>query len=142
MPQRISRRLVAIASTMFAVAAIAPGTASAQHNVAGAAASADSTNVFIGTWEGQYTSDHAPAGAIKLVIAKDSILKMSSMALAMNNEMTPVTVHNFAVSPTDITWTLDMMGMTCQTTAILKEGQMKGTIVCAHASVTFSATKK
>ncbi len=37
--------------------------------------------------------------------------------------------------------TQDMMGMSCEATAILKNGQMKGTIVCAHASVTFTLNK-
>ena len=31
--------------------------------------------------------------------------------------------------------------MSCEATAILKNGQMKGTIVCAHASVTFTLNK-
>ena len=102
----------------------------------------DSATALVGTWEGSYTSDHAPAGAMKLVIGKDSALKISSFAVSMNNEMTEIATRGFAVASTDISWTQDLMGMPCGTTAILKDGQMRGTMVCGHGSVTFALTKK
>jgi len=101
----------------------------------------DSAQSLIGTWEGSYVSDHAPTGAMKLVIGKDSILKVSSLAMAMGSDMPVIPTRNLVVSPTDVSWTQDMMGMACEATAILKNGQMKGTIVCAHASVTFTLNK-
>ena len=78
---------------------------------------------------------------MKLVISKDSVLKVSSLAMTMGNDMPVIPTRNFTVSPTDISWTQDMMGMACEATAILKNGQMKGTIVCAHASVTFTLNR-
>ena len=78
---------------------------------------------------------------MKLVIGKDTVLKVSSLAMTMGNDMPVIPTRNFVVSPTDISWTQDMMGMSCEATAILKNGQMRGTIVCAHASVTFTLNK-
>ena len=101
----------------------------------------DSAKALIGSWEGSYTSDHAPTGAMKLTISKDSVLKVSSLAMAMGNDMPVISTRNFAVTTTDISWTQDMMGMSCEATAILKNGQMRGTIVCAHASVNFTLNK-
>jgi hypothetical protein len=101
----------------------------------------DSAKALVGSWEGSYVSDHAPTGAMKLVIGKDSVLKVSSLAMTMGNDMPVIPTRNFTVSSTDISWTQDMMGMTCEATAILKKGQMKGTIVCGHGSVTFTLNK-
>jgi hypothetical protein len=136
------RRFVYLASGMFGMALLLtiavsrPATAQAAK-----AATPDSAKALIGSWEGSYTSDHAPTGAMKLVIGKDTVLKVSSLAMTMGNDMPVIATRNFAVSPTDISWTQDMMGMSCEATAILKNGQMKGTIVCAHASVTFTLNK-
>jgi len=101
----------------------------------------DSAKALVGSWEGSYVSDHAPTGAMKLVIGKDSVSKVSSLAMTMGNDMPVIPTRNFTVSATDISWTQDMMGMTCEATAILKNGQMKGTIVCGHGSVTFTLNK-
>lgn len=137
------RRFLSIASGMFGmtllltVAVSTPALAQATK----ANATPDSAKALIGSWEGSYSSDHAPTGAMKLVIGNDTILKVSSLAMAMGNDMPVIVTRNFVVSPTDISWTQDMMGMSCEATAILKNGQMKGTIVCAHASVTFTLNK-
>jgi hypothetical protein len=61
--------------------------------------------------------------------------------MAMGNDMPAIAVRNFAVSTTDISWTQDMMGMSCEATAVLQKGQMKGAIVCGHASATFILNK-
>ena len=78
---------------------------------------------------------------MKLVIGKDSVLKVTSLAMTMGNEMTDIATRKLTVSTTDISWTQDMMGMSCEATAILRNGQMKGTIVCGHGSVTFTLNK-
>ena len=102
----------------------------------------DSAKALIGTWEGQYTSDHADPGAMKLVIAKDSVVKVTALSIAMGGEMQSVTVHDFSVTTNDISWIQDMMGMSCQATAVLKAGQMRGAVVCGHGQIAFTLSKR
>ena len=102
----------------------------------------DSAKALIGTWEGQYTSDHTDPGAMKLVIGKDSTIKVTALSIAMGGEMHSVTVHDFSVTSSDISWIQDMMGMSCQATAVLKAGQMKGAVVCGHGQTAFTLSKR
>ena len=102
----------------------------------------DSAKVLVGTWEGSYTSDHAPAGAMKAVFVQDSVVRLSSFALTMENTMQTLEVRNFSFTADAISWTEDLMGMSCQTTAVLKKGQLKGAIVCGHGSVAFTLSKR
>jgi hypothetical protein len=137
------RRLLYLASGMFGMTLLLTVAISSPSLAQGAKVNTppDSAKALIGSWEGSYVSDHAPTGAMKLVIGKDTVLKVTSLAMAMGNDMPVISTRNFAVTPTDISWTQDMMGMSCEATAILKNGQMKGTIVCGHASVTFTLNK-
>jgi hypothetical protein len=137
------RRLLYLASGMFGMTLLLTVAISSPSLAQGPRVNAppDSAKALIGSWEGSYVSDHAPTGAMKLVIGKDTVLKVTSLAMAMGNDMPVISTRNFAVTPTDISWTQDMMGMSCEATAILKNGQMKGTIVCGHASVTFTLNK-
>jgi hypothetical protein len=143
MQQFSFRRFLSVAVGMLSVGLVLTIAVSTPSFAQGPKVNAapDSAKALIGSWEGSYVSDHAPSGAMKLVIGKDSVLKVSSLAMAMGNDMPVISTRNFAVSPTDISWTQDMMGMTCEATAILKNGQMKGTIVCGHGSVTFTLNK-
>ena len=102
----------------------------------------DSAKALIGTWEGKYTSDHADPGGMKLVIAKDSVIKATSLSIAMGGEMQSVAVHDFSVTTNDISWVQETMGMSCQATAVVKAGQMKGAIVCGHGQISFSLSKR
>ena len=137
------RNLVNVGSGMFGMALLLTIAVSTPGAAQGPKVNTtpDSAKALIGSWEGSYVSDHAPTGAMKLVIGKDSVLKVSSLSMAMGNDMPVIATRSFAVSSTDISWIQDMMGMSCEATAILKNGQMKGTIVCAHASVTFTLNK-
>ena len=101
----------------------------------------DSAKALIGTWEGTYDSDHG-SGAMKIVIAKDSVLKATGLSLAIGGEMQAMPVHDFAVTTDDISWIQETMGMSCQATAILKSGQMKGALVCGHGDFRFTLTKR
>jgi len=105
-------------------------------------ATPDSAKALIGTWEGTYTSDHAGPGAMKIVIAKDSVLKATALSIAIGGEMQSVPVHDFVVTSTDISWIQETMGMSCQATAIVKSGQMKGAIVCGHGQIAFTMSKR
>ena len=136
-----ARIVAAMFVNTFALTASVSNPLAAQSAAAIKAATPDSSKALIGAWEGSYTSDHAGSGAMKLVVAKDSALTVTSLALAMQGEMQTVPVRNFAVTTTDISWIQDMMGMACEATAVLKNGQMKGAIVCGHGSVTFTLSK-
>ena len=133
------------ATTLIATLALsmtASGAAFAQTTSNTKAPMPDSAKVLVGTWEGSYTSDHAPAGAMKAVFVQDSVVKLSSFALAMENTMQTLEVRNFSFTSDEISWTEDLMGMSCQTTAVLKNGQLKGAIVCGHGSVAFTLSKR
>jgi hypothetical protein len=106
------------------------------------AATPDSAKVLIGTWEGTYTSDHADPGGMKLVIAKDSVLKATALSIAIGGEMQSLPVHDFVVTANDISWIQETMGMSCQATAVLKSGQMKGAVVCGHGQISFTLSKR
>jgi hypothetical protein len=105
-------------------------------------ATPDSAKALIGTWEGNYASDHAGPGGMKLVIAKDSVLKATALSIAIGGEMQSVPVHDFVATTTDISWIQETMGMSCQATAVLKSGQMKGAIVCGHGQINFTLSKR
>lgn len=102
----------------------------------------DSAKALIGTWEGTYTSDHTDPGAMQIVIAKDSVYKATSLSIAMGGQLQAVPVHDFAVTENDVSWILEAMGMSCQATAVLKAGQMKGAILCGHGQISFTMSKR
>jgi len=102
----------------------------------------DSAKALVGTWEGNYTSDHAGPGGMKLVIAKDSVIKATSLSIAMGGEMQSVPVHDFVVTANDISWIQETMGMSCQATAVVKGGQLKGAVVCGHGQIAFTLSKR
>jgi hypothetical protein len=102
----------------------------------------DSAKALIGTWEGKYDSDHAGPGGMKITIEKDSVLKATSLYIAIGGDMQSVPVHDFAVTTNDISWIQEAMGMACQATAVVKSGQMKGAVMCGHGQITFTLTKR
>ena len=102
----------------------------------------DSAKALIGTWEGSYSSDHADPGAMMLVIAKDSAIKAMALSIAIGGKTQSVPVHDFVVTTNDISWIQETMGMSCQATAIVKSGQMKGAVVCGHGQITFTLSKR
>jgi len=102
----------------------------------------DSAKSLIGAWEGKYTSDHADPGGMKLVIAKDSVIKVTSLSIAIGGEMQSATAHDFSVTANDISWIVEMMVMSCQATAVVKAGQMKGAVVCGHGQISFTLNKR
>lgn len=134
---------VALVVAVFAVAA-APSAAQAQRVQQQGQNAAKTDSALVGTWEGTYSSDHAPSGAMKVVIERgsDAKLKVSAVSMMMGQNMTAIPARNTEVSATDISWTQDMMGMSCEATAILKSSDMKGSIVCGHGAVTFVLVRR
>ncbi len=141
-PGRSLRLFPTALITILALSTLGAGSAFAQTASTAKATMPDSAKTLVGTWEGSYTSDHAPTGAMKAVFVQDSVIKLSSFALTMDNTMQTLEVRNFSFTSDEISWTEDLMGMSCQTTAVLKNGQLKGAIVCGHGSVAFTLTKR
>ena len=131
----------AVLNGAFALLCAVPAAAqdAAKHS---AAAISDVDKAVIGTWEGKYTSDHAPSGAMRLTIARDSSLKVTSLEMAMGHGMQAMPVRKFTASSSEISWVQETMDQACQTTAVLRDGQMKGAIVCGHAAANFVLTKQ
>jgi hypothetical protein len=141
-----SSRFARIVATVFITALTlsepATDAAFAQTTSNAKATMPDSAKVLVGTWEGSYTSDHAPAGAMKAVFVQDSVIKLTSFSLTMEDKMQTLEARNFSFTSDEISWTQDLMGMACQTTAVLKNSQLKGAIVCGHGSVAFTLSKR
>jgi hypothetical protein len=140
-PSRFPRIFATALITTLALSMLSAGSAFAQTSTT-KATMPDSAKALVGTWEGTYTSDHAPAGAMKAVFAQDSVIKLTSFSLAMDNTMQTLETGHFSFTSDEISWTEDLMGMSCQTTAVLKNGQLKGAIVCGHGSVAFTLSKR
>jgi len=136
---RFSASRLALAATIFLLA-IEGRSASAQS--APKEPTPDSAKALIGTWEGSYTSDHADPGGMKLIIAKDSVIKATSLSIAIDGGMQSMPVHDFVVTTNDISWIQETMGMSCQATAVVKAGQMKGAVVCGHGQIAFTLKKR
>ena len=127
---------------LVAVLALAGASRTASAQSAPKETTPDSAKALVGTWEGNYTSDHAGPGGMKLVIAKDSVIKATALSIAFGSEMQSVPVHDFVVTSNDISWIQETMGMSCQATAVVKSGQMKGAVVCGHGQIAFTLSKR
>jgi hypothetical protein len=102
---------------------------------------ADSTVKFVGLWEGSYHSDHGPAGGYRLEIAHDTgwAVKVDIVA---EHPITSV-VKDFRATGDRITWTQEIveMGLTCQSSATLEQGKLRGATDCGHVALTFELHK-
>ena len=136
---RFSATRIALAATMFLLMA---GGRSAGAQSAPKEPTPDSAKALIGTWEGSYTSDHTDPGAMKLIIGRDSVIKVTSLSIAIGGVMESLPVHDFVVTTNDISWIQETMGMSCQATAVVKAGKMKGAVVCGHGQISFTMDKR
>lgn len=102
--------------------------------------SADSLTKYVGTWNGQFTSDHAPSADMRVVVEADKSGKpvVAELLLSMNGTMTKVPTSATAATSEDMTWQANMMGQACSGTAIVKEGALHGTLICGHGSINFA----
>ncbi|MEP6690595.1 MAG: hypothetical protein ABJD07_05525 [Gemmatimonadaceae bacterium] len=102
---------------------------------------ADSTQQFIGTWEGTYQADHGPAGAFKMAIIRDGALK-ATVEMTSGTSAVPTTVTDVKIAGNTATWTQALMGMSCKSSAVLSAGTLRGETVCAHGSMGFLLRKR
>ena len=99
-------------------------------------ASQDSAKTkFAGTWEGDFESDHAPNGTVRLVLARDTEWK-GTLEIVSNAQMPAAAVQNFEVSGNTITFTQDRDGSSCTASAQLEAGTLKGQMSCGHGGIT------
>jgi hypothetical protein len=99
------------------------------------------TSALVGNWEGTFTSDHAPAGDMRITISNESGWKgKMTVSLHPNTELD---LTNFQVLGTKATWSGEMMGAQCTGSATAAGSALTGSIECAgHGSVDFTLRKK
>jgi hypothetical protein len=118
----------------FTAAVVAP--VRAQNTVA-----VKDSSAFVGNWEGAFTSDHAPAGEMRIAISHDAGWK-AKMEVSLHAD-TQLDLTNFQVSGTKATWSGEMMGAQCTGSATVSDSALTGSIDCAgHGTVDFTLRKK
>ena len=134
--------LVGVAASGSASVARAQGGQAGPHPAPKAAVAKD----FVGTWEGMYTSDHAPSAPMKVVIEAGetaSKIAVKSMTVAMQGgTMQELPTRGAVVADGEGSWVADMMGEACQVTSIIQEGALRGSFVCGHGQINFTLRKK
>jgi len=117
-------------------------TAGAQSAAPSASALPDSmVKAIVGTWEGNYESDHAPPGAFRLVVAHDSLWHVTS-SVSMQGETMASAVTDFAIDGAFVTWTQAMMGLSCRGRATLAAGTLRGETTCEMGSIGYLLRRK
>jgi len=114
--------------------------AAAQSSPKAGAASAKPTN-FVGEWEGAYQTSHGPNGPMSMRISKDSTWKATA-ELVSGSQTIPSSITDVAVDGNTMTWTQEVMGMSCKASAAIDGSDLKGTTDCGHVSMTFALKKK
>jgi len=78
-----------------------------------------------------------------MIIAKDSVWTASlDMAAPDGSGSIPTRMSDFKVSGSNVTWTQELMGMSCKATAVLAAGTLRGETTCDHGSVGYVLRKK
>jgi hypothetical protein len=127
---------------ILGLVALCASRADAQGAAAKPAAAADSASrKFVGSWEGRYYSDHAPENDLKLVISRDTAWK-ATMEITSEMNLPIAQMAEFTVEGNNAWWKQSLMGETCETTAALIGGTLKGEIRCGHASIGFVLKRK
>ncbi len=121
--------LLAIVCTLNALPAYAQNRGTAPADSAGAAK-------VVGTWDGSFQTDHGPTGSVRLSIAWDRGWH-ASMRLTADEDVPGGPVSGFKVDGNRLSWTVELMGMSCSTTAVLEGETMKGQTACEQGSMTF-----
>jgi hypothetical protein len=126
--------MIRIAAVAISLTVACTSTALAQSKTAKSAPADSITTALVGTWEGEYHTDHG-TGAFTMVIKRDSAWTASMDMGAPDGGTVPTRVSEFKVSGTNVTWTQDLMGMSCKAAAVLAAGTLRGETTCDHGSV-------
>jgi hypothetical protein len=134
--------MIRIAAVAISFTVACTSTALAQSTTAKSAPSDSITTALVGTWEGKYQSDHG-AGAFTMVLGHDSAWTASmEMAMPDGSGTIPTKVSGFKVSGSNVTWTQELMGMACQSAAVLAAGTLRGETSCGQGSIGYVLRKK
>ena len=133
-------RSVALA---LALSALGTSVSLAQHpGGAGHGAQRTDHANMLGTWEGKFQLSSQGTGGMELLVARDSVYR-AKMQLIVDHPFPPVDLRDFKVDGKNVTWVNDLMGTTCNGTAVLDDaGVMKGEMKCDARTLAFSVAKK
>ena len=92
-------------------------------------------------WTGSYQAPHGPPGAYTVTFTRDSAWHAKVEILSDGGAM-PTAVRDVKVDASNVTWTQDLMGMTCKTTAVLAASALRGETACEQGALTFLLHKK
>ena len=84
---------------------------------------------LIGTWEGPYVSEQAAPGSLRLVIARDSVWKLTLEVVA-DQALAVGEAREIKVDGTTVSWVQDIMEMTCKAEGTIVAGTLKGGTTC------------
>ena len=134
--------MIRIAAVVLSLTLVSTTSALAQPKAPKAPATDSITTALVGTWEGTYQSDHG-SGAFTMKLGHDSVWTASmEMSMPDGSGTIPTKVNNFAVSGSNVTWTQELMGMACKSTAVLAAGTLRGETSCGQGSIGYLLKKK
>jgi hypothetical protein len=134
--------MIRIAAVALSLTLVGTSSALAQSKSPKAPATDSIATALVGTWEGKYQSDHG-AGAFTMVLGHDSAWTASmEMAMPDGSGTIPTKVSGFKVSGSNVTWTQELMGMACQSAAVLAAGTLRGETSCGQGSIGYVLRKK
>ena len=84
---------------------------------------------LIGTWEGPYVSEQAAPGSLRLMIARDSVWKLTLEVMA-DQALAVGEARDIKVDGTTVSWVQDIMEMTCKAEGTIVAGTLKGNTSC------------
>jgi len=89
------------------------------------------TNRFVGVWDGRFITDHGPTGGMQLTISRDTAWK-ASIEMAHGDQAIPNRVTDVKVDGKKMSWSQEVMGMTCATSASVEGEAMTGDASCGQ----------
>jgi hypothetical protein len=129
---------------MLVLAVLTPGNAYhvsrlTSHVQPPIAAQVDTTDL-VGTWDGLFNSAMMGQGGMKLVVSKRAEWK-ATVTLTRDESMS-AEAGNFKVQGKELSWSLDLHGMTCESTAVVEGLVLKGETSCGgEVAFTFELRK-
>jgi hypothetical protein len=129
---------------MLVVAALAPWSSSHVSPLTAhgsrLTAPADTTDNLVGTWDGLFNSAAMGQGGMKLVISKRTEWK-TTVTLTRDESMSAEAV-DFKVQGKELSWTLDLHGTPCDSTALVEGSVLRGETSCGgQVAFTFELRK-
>lgn len=99
------------------------------------------TSRFAGTWDGKFVTDHGPAGAMQVIISRDTAWKMS-VEMVHGDQAMPTRATDIKISGKTISWTQEVMGMSCAASAKVDGVSMAGDASCGSVGFKMELKRK